>query len=227
MKILVACEESQVVCEAFRKKGHEAFSCDILDCSGCFPEYHIKGDVLKILHPVNDGEFVGISFITMDGVIHVVEKWDMILAFPPCTYLCNTGNKWFNIDRFGKSAIKRYYDRLNAIDFFMKFALCDCEKVCIENPIGVMSGVFRKPNQIIQPYQFGHNERKSTCLWLKGLPELKPTNIVEPNLYKYKNGKGYDCEWHVKSMNMSPDERSRFRSKTFPGIAQAMSEQWG
>lgn len=220
MNILVACEESQVVCEAFRDKGHNAFSCDILDCSGCFPEYHIKGNVLDVLNG-------GCHFFTMDGFSHYVDKWDMVLAFPPCTYLCNTGNKWLNIDRFGNSAIKRYYDRMNAIEFFMKFALCDCEKICIENPIGVMSGVFRKPNQIIQPYYFGHKERKSTCLWLKGLPELQATEIVEPNLYKYKNGKGYDSEWHVKSMNMPPDERARFRSRTFPGIARAMAEQWG
>lgn len=220
MNILVACEESQAVCKAFRDKGHNAFSCDILECSGGFPEWHIKDDVLSLL----DG---CCTFVTMSGQVFSVVKWDMIIAFPPCTYLTVTGNSWFDLKRYGKNAVQRYYDRIHAIEFFMEFALCDCDKVAIENPVGIMSGVFRKPNQIIHPYMFGDAERKSTCLWLKGLPELIPTDIVEPNVVKYKNGKGTDSKWHVETLGLPADVRSRLRSKTFPGIARAMAEQWG
>ena len=205
MKILVACEESQAVCKAFRDKGHEAYLCDIEPCSGGFPEWHLQQDVVPLLS----------------------QKWDMIIAFPPCTFLTNTGNKWYNEERFGNKAIQRKYDRENAVKFFMLFANADCEKVAIENPIGCMSTRFRKPNQIIQPYMFGHPERKSTCLWLKGLPELLPTNIIEPNIIKYKNGKGTDSPWHMNTMSLPPKERAKARSKTFPGIALAMAEQWG
>lgn len=205
MKILVACEESQAVCKAFRDKGHEAYSCDIEPCSGGFPEWHLQQDVVPLLS----------------------KKWDMIIAFPPCTYLTNTGNKWFNVERFGYKAIQRKYDRESAVDFFMLFANADCEKIAIENPIGCMSTRFRKPNQIIQPYMFGHPERKSTCLWLKGLPELIPTNVVEFNIIQYKNGKGTDSPWHMNTMSLPPKERAKARSKTFPGVALAMAEQWG
>ena len=151
----------------------------------------------------------------------------MILAFPPCTYLTNTGNRWFNVDKYGDQAKRRFNNRLNAIEFFMEFALFECDKIAIENPIGVMSGVFRKPDQIIQPYMFGEPERKSTCLWLKGLPKLEPTKIVEPDIIKYKNGNGTDSPWHMNTMKLPAEERSKMRSKTFPGIAKAMAEQWG
>lgn len=205
MRVLVACEESQAVCKAFRSKGHEAYSCDILDCSGGHPEWHIKGDVIPCLN----------------------ENWDMIIAFPPCTYLTVTGNKWFNVDKYGDKAIKRMKDRNRAAEFFMKFANANCEKIAIENPIGYMSSYYRKPDQIIQPYFFGDKARKATCLWLKGLPCLIPTNIVEPTIIKYKNGKGTDTPWHMETMKLPPNERAKMRSKTFPGIAQAMAEQWG
>ena len=227
MKVLVACEESQRVCIEFRKRGHEAYSCDIQDCSGGHPEWHIQCDVLKVINPTDDGELKAISFWTMNDEIHIVEKWDIIIAHPPCTYLTVTGNRWFDVDKYGEKALKRQKDREEAIKFFMQFANADCERIAIENPIGVMSSEFRKPNQIIHPYMFGDSERKATCLWLKNLPNLTPTNIVEPIIIKYKNGKGTDSPWHMETMGLPPDERSKARSKTFLGIAKAMAEQWG
>lgn len=219
-RILVACEESQAVTVELRKRGHDAFSCDIMPCSGNHPEWHICGDVLPLL----DGNCF---FMCMDDSRHIIDgKWDMIIAFPPCTYLTNTGNKWFNVERFGEKAIKRHELRKDAIEFFMAFVNADCEQIAIENPIGCMSTMYKKPNQIIQPYMFGHQERKSTCLWLKGLPDLIPTDVVEPNIIVYKNGKGTDSPWHVNTMSLPPLERAKARSKTFPGIAKAMAEQW-
>ena len=205
MKILVACEESQRVCIEFRKLGHEAYSCDIEPCSGGHPEWHLQQDVIPLLN----------------------QHWDMIIAFPPFTYLTVTGNRWFDVSRYGDKAKQRHKDRTDAIDFFMLFANAKCEKIAIENPIGCMSTEFRKPNQIIHPYMFGDAERKATCLWLKGLPELIPTNIVKPNVIYYKNGKGSDSPWHMNTMSLPPKERAKARSKTFPGIAKAMAEQWG
>ena len=204
LRVLIACEESQTVCKAFRELGHEAYSCDIQDCSGGHPEWHFKQDVLPLLH----------------------EHWDLIIAHPPCTYLTVTGNRWFNVERYGEAAIKRAADREEAAAFFMEFANADCEHIAIENPIGVMSSRWRKADQCIQPYQFGDPHRKSTCLWLKGLPCLKPTKIVEPEIVVYKNGKGTDSPWHMDSMKLPKEERSRVRSKTFEGIAKAMAEQW-
>jgi len=206
MKILVACEESQAVTIQLRILGHEAYSCDIMECSGGYPEWHIQEDVTILLK----------------------QKWDMIIAFPPCTYLTVTGNRWFNIEKYGDKAIKRHQDRKEAIDFFMLFANADCPKIVIENPVGVMSSEWRKPNQIIQPYFFGDTERKSTCLWLKGLNKLthNENNHVKPNIIVYKNGKGTDSKWHMDTINLPPKERSKARSKTFHGIAKAMAEQW-
>ena len=205
MKVLVACEESQAVCKAFREKGHEAYSCDIVTCSGGHPEWHLQQDVLPLLK----------------------EKWDMIIAFPPCTYLTVTGNRWFNIDRYGEKAIQRHKDRKEAIDFFMAFANADCERIAIENPVGIMSSEWRKPNQIINPWQFGDAFEKKTCLWLKGLPELTPTNIVEiPPRKKFDSGKSMPS-WYAEAWHLPKEERAKLRSKTFPGIARAMAEQWG
>ena len=150
----------------------------------------------------------------------------MIIAFPPCTYLTVTGNRWFNVDRYGDKAIQRHKDRKCAIDFFMLFTNANCDKIAIENPIGVMSTEYRRPNQIVHPYMFGDAERKATCLWLKGLPELVPTDLVKPNVIYYKNGKGSDSPWHMNTMSLPPKERAKERSKTFPGIARAMAEQW-
>ena len=221
MKVLVACEESQRVCTEFRKLGHEAYSCDIEPCSGGHPEWHIKSDVIRFIN----GYCI---FTTMDGKNHYInDKWDMIIAFPPCTYLTVTGNRWFNIERYGEKAIQRHKDREDAIDFFMAFANADCEKIAIENPVGVMSSEWRKPNQIINPWQFGDAFEKKTCLWLKGLPELTPTNIVEiPPRKKFDSGKTMPS-WYAEAWHLPKEERAKLRSKTFPGIAKAMAKQWG
>lgn len=229
MNVLVACEESQRVCTAFREKGHNAFSCDILPCSGGHPEWHIPGDVLQFLNPtvLFPGEVPGIQFFTMDNEYHCFPgKLDLIIAFPPCTYLTVTGNRWFNIDRYGEKAIQRHKDRKDAIDFFMAFANADCEKIAIENPVGIMSSEWRKPNQIINPWQFGDAFEKKTCLWLKGLPELTPTNIVEiPPRKKFDSGKSMPS-WYAEAWHLPKEERAKLRSKTFPGIARAMASQW-
>lgn len=218
MKVLVACEESQAVCKAFREKGHEAYSCDIIECSGGHPEWHIQADVL----PLINGRC---KFTTCDGQMHeIVEKWDMIIAHPPCTYLTVSGNRWFDVVKYGYDAQKRWDDRCVAICFFLAFAYADCERIAIENPIGCMSRLYRKPNQIIQPFQFGHPYTKQTCLWLKGLPNLVPTNILE----RPKDG------WVNQSFTPSGRyggfknfDNAKERSKTFPGIAKAMADQWG
>lgn len=212
MNILVACEESQRVTTAFRELGHNAFSCDVIDPSGGHLEWHIKADVLPLLNG-------HCWFKTMDEQIHILRcKWDMIIAFPPCTHLCSSGQRWFAEGKKPRSV------QNEAIKFFMQFVKADCDKIAIENPVGIMSTKFRNPNQIINPYQFGSTECKKTCLWLKGLPNLVPTDICPPkkrttNIWKAKfNGKQYS--WN------SP-ETKKLRSKTFPGIAKAMAEQWG
>ena len=221
MKLLVACEESQAVCKAFRERGHETYSCDIEPCSGGHPEWHIMQDVIPLLNG-------SCRFTTMDGTEHYIDgRWDLIIAHPPCTYLTVTGNRWFNIDRYGEKAIQRHKDRQEAVKFFMEFANADCQKIAIENPIGVMSSEWRKPNQIINPWQFGDAFEKKTCLWLKGLPELKPTNIVEiPPRKKFDSGKSMPS-WYAEAWHLPKEERAKLRSKTFPGIARAMAEQWG
>ena len=220
MKILVACEESQAVTKELRKLGHEAFSCDIIECSGGHPEWHIMQDVLPLL----DGKC---SFVSTDGQTHIiVGKWDMIIAFPPCTYLTVTGNRWFNVERYGEKALQRHKDRSAAIDFFLDFANADCDRIAIENPVGIMSSVWRKPNQIIGPFEFGDPFEKKTCLWLKGLPELKPTNIVGvPPRKQFDSGKTMPA-WYAEAWHLQKEERAKLRSKTFPGIAKAMAEQW-
>ncbi|WP_196811058.1 hypothetical protein [Eubacterium sp. 14-2] len=220
MRVLAACEESQRVCIEFRKLGHEAYSCDIEPCSGGHEEWHIQNDVLPILNG-------NCEFQTVDGMEHRIDgKWDMIIAFPPCTYLTVTGNRWFNVEQYGDKAIKREEDRKKAIQFFMRFVHADCEKIAIENPVGIMSSNYQKPDQIIQPYEYGHTERKRTCLWLKGLPFLTPTNIVEPELHICGN-EVVDSKWHYDTYSLPPKIRAKERSKTFLGIAKAMAEQWG
>lgn len=204
MKVLVACEESQTVCKAFRAKMHEAYSCDILPCSGGHPEWHIQGDVIPLLS----------------------KNWDLIIAHPPCTYLTVAANKYYNFEKYGNKAVQRKKKREEAINFFMIFTNLKCPKVAIENPIGIMSSFYKKPTQIIQPYQFGHPERKATCLWLKGLPELKQTKVIEPDIIVHKTGKT-DSRLHFETLKLPKEERARIRSKTFDGIAQAMAEQWG
>lgn len=204
LKVLVACEESQEVCKAFRALGHKAFSCDLQECSGGHPEWHIKGDALKVLN---------------------LPMWDLVIAHPPCTYLTVAANRYYNEDKYGEKAKRRKGEREQAIKFFMEFAGCKCKRVAIENPIGVISSRWEKPTQIIQPYQFGHKERKATCLWLKNLPPLKPTNIVEPDIIKHASGKT-DSRLHFETLSLPAEERAKIRSKTFEGIAKAMAEQW-
>lgn len=222
MRVLVACEESQTVCKAFRERGHEAYSCDIQLPSGGHPEWHILGDVIPILR--------GGCVTTMDMVLHDVGRWDLIIAHPPCTYLTVTGNSWFDVQKYGDKAKQRYKNRYKSIVFFMYFVLADCDRIAIENPVGIMGTAYRSADQIIQPWQFGHPTVKKTCLWLKGLQPLKPTKVVdvdESDVYAYiaKNG-------HIKHDSRSRSrckvgDRSAHRSKTFPGIAEAMAEQWG
>ena len=221
MKVLVACEESQRVTFEFRKLGHEAYSCDLLDCSGNHPEWHIKKDVTLLLN----GNCI---FNTVDGAEHEISgKWDMIIAFPPCTYLTVTGNRWFNYKKYGNKAIQRMLDRNDAIKFFMTIANADCDKIAIENPVGIMSTKWRKPDQIIQPFEFGDAYEKRTCLWLKGLQNLVPTEIVTvPDRVQFKSGKTM-AKWYVEAANLPKEQRALVRSKTFPGIAKAMATQWG
>ena len=225
MKVLIACEESQRVCMAFRERGHEAYSCDIQECSGGHPEWHIKKDVLKVINPESDGEMKAISFWTVDDEIHIVERWDLIIAHPPCTYLTLAGNKWFKPE-FADRFPDRQKQRKEAVDFFMAIANADCDKIAIENTVGVMSSQWRKPDQYIEPYMFGDPEKKKTGLWLKGLPLLKPTNIVEPVIIHCKSGAN-EPRWHMQTMHLPKEERSRVRSQTFVGIAKAMADQWG
>ena len=201
MKILIACEFSGIVRDAFIKKGHDAISCDILPTDK--PGPHYQGDVFDI---INDG-------------------FDMMIAHPPCTYLCVTGNKWMKPE-FRDRFPNRVQQRKDAIQFFMDLYNVNIEKICIENPVGVMSTKFRKPNQYIHPYYFGDKHSKKTGLWIRGLPLLEKTNVVEPEMYTYKDGRK-DPIWHVESMKLPKEERSKIRSRTFQGIADAMADQWG
>ena len=226
VKVLVACEESQEVCKAFRAKGHEAYSCDIIPCSGGHPEWHIQCDCLNIL--------TGGVFVTMDDTIHEINRWDLIIAHPPCTYLTICGNSWFNVEKYGDKALQRYKDRYKAIVFFMQMIYADADMVAVENPIGIMNTAYRKPDQTIQPYMFGHPIGKSTCLWLKNLPPLLPTEWWIPERI-HSSGKsgGYSGNsWYVKDENgkalrWADQKTKQARSKTFPGIAKAMADQWG
>lgn len=204
MRILVACEESQAVTKELRALGHEAYSCDLVGCSGGYPEWHLQQDLMGLLE----------------------QEWDMILAFPPCTYLTVTGNRWFNVERYGDKAIKRHEDRKDAINFFMAIANAKCDKIAIENPVGVMSSEWRKPDQIVNPYQFGDAFEKKTCLWLKGLDKLESTNEVEPpKRTEFASGKTMPA-WYAEAWKLPKEERAKLRSKTFPGIAKAMATQW-
>lgn len=191
---------------------------------GGHPEWHIMQDALPLLNG-------RCEFKTMDGTSHAIDgKWDMIIAHPPCTYLTVTGNRWFNIERYGDTAVQRHKEREKAIAFFMEFVNADCEKTAIENPIGCMSKVYRKPNQIIQPWQFGHPTTKATCLWIKGMQNLAPTNIVEvdtSDVYEYVAANGKIKHDSRSRSRCSKEDRAKHRSKTFPGIAKAMAEQWG
>jgi hypothetical protein len=223
MKVLIACEESQRITIEMRKLGHECYSCDIDVPSGGHPEWHILHDVL----PYIDGNC---TFTTMDGVQHTIEgEWDLLIAHPPCTYLTCSGNRWFNVEKYGDKAIARMKEREKAIEFFMKFINAKCEHICVENPVGYMNTHFRKPDQIIQPFWFGDPERKTTCLWLKNLPHLTATNMVDPDITDSSTGHSGYSTWHMDMEYIGKDrkERSKMRSKTFPGIARAIASKWG
>lgn len=234
MKILVACEESQRVTMEFRNRGHEAYSCDIIECSGGHPEWHIMEDVLPLLNG-------NCTFKTCDGAEHYIDgKWDMLIAFPPCTHLTVSGARHFEIKRADGR-------QREGIEFFGKFLNADCDKIAIENPVGIISGDYipkyfpdlaekydlpRKPAQIIQPWMFGDNFAKTTCLWLKGLPTLVPEVTEEPEMeylewIDKKTGKmKRQAKWYCDALKLPPAERAKVRSKTFPGVARAMGEQW-
>lgn len=230
MKVLVACEESQAVCKAFRELGHEAYSCDIQEPSGGHPEYHILGDVLKIINPIEITDVAeqdmcsGIEFRTMDGRYHFIERWDMLIAHPPCTYLTNAGAVRMRVK--GQIQQDRFEKAMEAKAFFMRFYEADCEKIAIENPTPMKIVGLPPYTQAIQPYQFGHPYSKRTCLWLKGLPPLQPTEIVE-NHEPYVNGGCKDAHGNYRRFQGRKERDPLTRSKTFPGIAKAMAEQWG
>jgi hypothetical protein len=211
-RILVGCEESQAVCIEFRKLGHEAYSCDIIPCSGGHPEWHIQRDLLEVF---DDG-------------------WDILIAFPPCTHLAVSGARYFEIKR--KDGRQK-----QGIDFFMAMVNAPIERIAIENPIGIMSSIYREPDQIIHPYYFGDPFTKSTCLWLKNLPKLvhskeitlfdnEITHTHKGEFFEWKDGKTgkmkRQAKWYADAFKLKPDERAKVRSKTFPGIALEMARQW-
>lgn len=214
MKVLVACEESQEVTIAFRDKGHEAFSCDIIPCSGGHPEWHIQDDVRN----------------------HINKEWDLMIAFPPCTFLSFAGNGYFAIDKFGRQALNRWKNRIDAMEFFYELYLARIEKICIENPMGFPVSAFKKPDQKIEPYYFGDSDKKATFLWLKNLPKLEYS--LEDNLFSARSGVKKPSPIYIDKISGKKRYRTDaisgtiknaqiIRSKTFPGIARAMAEQWG
>ena len=225
MKVLVACEESQTVCKAFRELGHEAYSCDIQECSGGHPEWHVVEDALQMLSK-------NITIVTMDGETHFIDGWDLIIAHPPCTYLSSVTTRHLSLKCTpAEKVIDRMWKLAESAVFFMQFALADCDKVCVENPLGFISRLWRKPDQTIHPYYFAESpndkenyHKKRTCLWLKGLQPLKYNiDFVAPEPIGYSpSGKAYNFEEMATGQN-----RAKTRSKTFPGIARAMAEQWG
>lgn len=235
MKVLVACEESQAVCKEFRRLGHEAYSCDIIECSGGHPEWHIMGDVLPLLN--GDCEFM-----SMDGQSHTITgKWDMIVAFPPCTYLTSAGTRHYSLRINPEWKVReREAKRDEAAEFFLSFVNADCDRIAIENPVGYMNTNWQKPDQIIHPYYFAESEndednyvQKRTCLWLKGLPTLnRLADLPKPQPKYYCQGekcKGKAIGWceGIRGTTGGQAGRAKARSKTFPGIAKAMAEQWG
>ena len=225
MRVLIACEESQRVCKEFRRKGHEAYSCDIISCSGGHPEWHIVDDVRNIING-------GMTRLQNSTKIEI-DKWDLIIAHPPCTYLTNAATRSHSLKMTPINKINgRTLSRIESMRFFMDIINANCEKIVVENPVGIMNTAYRKPDQIIEPYYFAESIRdenytkKRTCLWLKGVPLLQRTNTLpEPNLKElyglYKNGKAKT--WEETRIG----NRACERSKTFPGIAKAMAEQWG
>ncbi len=224
MIVIVGCEESQMVCAAFRQQGHQAYSCDKKPCSGGHPEWHFQMDVFKAI--------AGGSLVTQSGNIVHIDKWDIGIFFPDCTYLTCSAEWAYKDGPYHQKVkprtlvgSKRRTARKKAYEFFMALYSSEIPSIAIENPIGVMSSYFRKPNQIIHPYNFGDDASKSTCLWLKNLPELKHTGYAKP---RYVNGNPRWSNQTDSGQNKLPpsDNRAELRSKTYPGIAKAMATQW-
>jgi hypothetical protein len=231
LNILVACEESQAVTKELRLLGHNAYSCDLLPCSGGHPEWHFNMDVFDVID--NKG-----GVLQNEGLITLKSNWDIMIAHPPCTYLAVSGAQWYyhpedknlpiEIRRPHPKFPNRAQDREDAIKFFIALANAPIEKIVIENPVGVISSRFRKPDQVVQPFMFGDEARKTTCLWLKNLPKLEPTNMVgEGERIYFKSGKSQP-KWYSDALvkSKSNEERRTMRSKTFLGMARAMAEQW-
>lgn len=231
MRIIVACEESQAITKELRKLGHDAYSCDLLPCSGGHPEWHFQEDIFKIIK--NQGGLL------QDGNKNIsTMKWEMMIAHPPCTYLTVSGNRWFyhpddkDLPLLHRRPHPRFpnriKDRENALKFFKKLYKVPIKKIAIENPIGIVSTRFQKPSQIVQPYMFGDPATKTTCLWLRGLPLLEPTNLVDKGeRIFFKSGKSQP-KWYSDALVQArtAEERRTLRSKTFPGMAKAMAMQW-
>ena len=219
MRVLVACEESQAVCIAFRNRGHEAYSCDIQECSGGHPEWHTKGDVLRLINGDCD-------FWTMDDNYHVIQgQWDLLIAFPPCTYMTNAGAVRMCVN--GVIQEERYQKMLEAKKFFMALYNANCPRIAIENPTPMAIVGLPQYSQAIQPWQFGHPYTKRTCLWLKGLKLLKPAKVIKEGIQPYVNGGNKDTKGNYRRFKGRNERDPKTRSKTFTGVADAMSVQWG
>jgi hypothetical protein len=229
--ILIACEESQSVCKEFRKLGYNAYSCDLLPSSGGHPEWHFKQDVFEVINE-KGGTLENGEKLTIIG------KWDLMIAHPPCTYLAVSGAKWYyhpedkdlpiNIRRPHPNFPNRVENRSESVDFFMKLAEADILRIAIENPVGIISSIWRKPDQIVQPWMFGDEATKTTCLWLKNLPKLNATKIVgKGEFIEFGSGKRL-AKWYSDGLTKTKtaEERRTWRSKTFMGFAKAMAEQW-
>ena len=232
LNVLVACEESQRVCKEFRKRGHNAFSCDLLNCSGGHPEWHFHQDVLEVIKN-GGGKLENGSNYYING------KWDLMIAHPPCTFLAVSGARWYYHPDDKKLPVEqrrphpkfpnRSKDREDAVDFFMSLANADIKYIAIENPVGIINTRWRKPDQIVQPYHFGDSASKKTCLWLKNLPKLEYTDVVDPGeVIEFESGKRLP-KWYSDGLTLTktPEERRTWRSKTFPGFARAIADQWG
>tara|TARA_R100001509_G_scaffold22958_1_gene12252 strand:+ start:16 stop:798 length:783 start_codon:yes stop_codon:yes gene_type:complete len=247
MKVLIACEESQSICKEFRKLGHEAYSCDLLPCSGGNYDWHFQDDAIEVMNGWFDMNEVTINnnfalkFDVWSGneefeykehrIRQVGWNWDLMIAHPPCTYLAVSGNRWlYNKD--GSKNTERWNNQAKALDFVKALMSAPIKRIAIENPISVISSEIRKPDQIVQPWMFGDEAQKSTCLWLKNLPLLKPTNIVGKGEFIEfigKDGKKKkQPKWYFEALQKAktPEERRTLRSKTFPGMAKAIAEQW-
>lgn len=232
INILIACEESQRVCLEFRKLGFNAFSCDLIPSSGGHPEWHFMQDCLEVIK--NKG-----GRLENGKEEYIKGKWDLMVAHPPCTFLAVSGAKWYYHPEDSELPIEqrrphpkfpnRAFDREEAAKFFLELANADVERIAIENPVGIMNTRYRKPDQVVQPYMFGDSFSKKTCLWLKNLPQLKPTKIVDKGEYvELSSGKRLP-KWYSDALvnSKTPEERRTLRSKTFPGFAKAIAQQWG